>query len=199
MTLDLRLTASSLGLALLLACGGGGGGGSTPSTPPPQVVAQGLDYTNPATSTFRLVKNTQKSTPSLLVLDLEANAAPAMAGIACVLSGDVAKTSWMKVDSTDSGLVQAGAFPMSEAVVLAKAVGNDLQVGLFQKAGKPLAATGTVVLGRIALSLKSGQSITANTPMVLSIPAGKARILNPAGTTAVYTDIQVAVGNLFTR
>lgn len=194
----LRLTASSLMLAFLSACGGGGGGTSNP-TPTGPTAATGLDYTNPASGTFRLLKNTAKSTPSLLVLDLEASGAPALAGVALVLSTDAAKAAWLKVDATDAELAQGGAFPMGESVIRAKVQGGELQAGFFQRGGKPLATSGTVVLARFALQLKPGVNLLSQAPVTLAIPAGKARILNPAGAAAAYTDIQVAVGSLLTR
>lgn len=197
MTMNLRLPVTLLsasGIVLLLACSGGGGGGIT--TPPTPVYATSLDYTNPTGGTYRLVKNTLKSGTDKLVLDLEGPVSPSLSGVAFVLSVDSTRASWVKVDTTDAELVQNGAFTTAQLVAKAKASGNELQAGLFHKGGTALQGTGTVVLGRVALSLKSGLNLPQNTTVTFSAVSNKAKLLNPAGASQAYAPVEVAMGAL---
>ena len=65
----LKWTFSGLALMGFLACSGGGGG-TTNNPPPAKTIAGRLDYTNPTSGTYTLVKDTTLSTSTHLVLNL---------------------------------------------------------------------------------------------------------------------------------
>jgi hypothetical protein len=182
-----------LALAALLACGGGGGG----STPPAPVTATSLAYTDPATGTYKLVKNAASS-GSHLVLDLMGPSSGTAAGITITLSTDVTKVTWVDVPAggTTAVLMQNGTqFNLGSGVPIqkARATAGVLQVTVAQKglAVPPASLNGALL--RVALDLKPGLGLSQGTAITLSADAVKSQLLD--GTGAI-TPITVSVGNL---
>lgn len=154
----LKWTFSGLGLMGLLACSGGGGG-TTNNPPPPKTIADRLDYTNPTSGTYTLVKDTTLSTPTHLVLNLMGPVGTQGTGVGFYLSADSSKLTWSKPSGSDAILAHNGAFDLGTApqFAVAKNSGDQLQVGFYQKGTTKPAVTFTAstVLASVALDLKS--------------------------------------------
>lgn len=181
------LAASSLLLGL--ACSGGGGGTSQPQPTPN---ATSLAYTDPATGTWQLKKNTGLSTANRLVLDIVASGAGQGAGIAFHVTVDGTKATWAKVADTDPEYIRNGTvFNLGSGVqaIRGKVSGSTLQAVVSQKglAGSPT-LNGTVAT--VALTLNSGVTPGA---VSLSVVSGKAQVLTAAGETPTLT---LALGTL---
>jgi hypothetical protein len=183
---------SFLALAALLACGGGGGG--TPPPPPPPATATSLAYTDPATGTYLLKKNTALSTATHLVLDLTGPAATTGTGVTATFSADTTKVTWVNVASTDAAntFVQNGAaFNLGTGVQIlkGKVTGDVLQAAAAQK-GTASPVSLNAPLLRVALDLKASQPTGAVT---FSADSTKCQVL---GGTGAITPITVSVGTL---
>jgi len=170
-----------LGIAALVGCGGGGGG----SAPPPPAAVSTLVYTAPTSvgaAEFQWVKNATKSTASHLVLDLIGPTGVSGRGVGFYLSADTTKVTWSKVDSTDAELVRNEAFSLGSGspLVKAKATGDQLQAGVYQKDGSTAAKafSASTVLVSVALDLKTGAATGAVT---LSSVANKSLLLPATG------------------
>lgn len=185
-----RCVLSGLGLAVFLACGGGGGGNTTP--PPNKAIADTLTYTNPATGTYMLVKNTSKSTPSHLVLDLLGPAGE-VSGVGFYLTTDPTKVAWTVVDPGDPDLIKSTIF--SNTIIKSKVSGDTLQAGVYQKgATSAVNATVTTVLASVALDLKSNVPILS--PPSVPLASGKAILLNAPTNDVATKSIVIATGTL---
>jgi hypothetical protein len=195
MTLTNKLLSGTafLALAALLACGGGGGG----STPPAPATATSLAYTDPATGTYKLVKNAASS-GSHLVLDLMGPSSGTASGITVTLSADAAKVTWVDVPAggTTAVLVQNGTqFNLGTGTPIqkAKAAAGLLQATVAQKGLAVPAASLNGALLRVALDLKSGLGLAQGTAITLSADAAKSQVLDGAGA---ITPIIISVGTL---
>lgn len=184
------LNRSFLGLTVLFALACGGGGTSTPPTPPPptKTIADTLAYTNPTSGDYKLVRNTSLSSATHLVLDLMGPATGNGRGVAFTLTADTTKVTWAKVAGTDANLVQNGAFSLGSGtqIVSAKASGNTLQAGLFQKGSAVAAVSLNTALARVALDLKAG-IVPVNSTVTLSAVTGKANVLPETGAPQTVT------------
>jgi hypothetical protein len=184
-------------LAGLLACGGGGGGGGgTTTTPPPKTVADRLDYTNPSSGSFTLVKDTTLSTSSHLVLNLLGPAGSSATGVGFILSADQTRVTWSKPVGSDAVLARSGLFDLGTTtpqLVVGKSTGDQLQVAFYQKGTTkpPVTFTASSVLASVALDLKSG--IPVGTVISISAVSGKA-VLSQG--SAAPQPIAIATGTL---
>jgi hypothetical protein len=181
----------TLALTALLACGGGGG--NPPPTPP---AASSLAYTDPASGTYKLVKNAA-STSTHLVLDLVGPSSGTAMGVSVNLSADTAKVTWVDVPAggTTAALVQNGtqfSLGAGTPILKAKAAGNVLQATVAQKNPTAAASLNGTLL-RVALDLKPGLGLTQGTAITLSADALKCQALDGAGTIAPIT---VSTGTL---
>ena len=191
----IKLGLSGLAIAGLLACGGGGGGGGTNNNPPPKTAADRLDYTNP-TGAFTLVKDTNLSTSSHLVLNLMGPAGTSATGVGFILTADTTKVSWSKPGSSDTVLARSGLFDLGTAspqLVVGKATGDQLQVAFYQKGTTKPAVTFTSssILASVALDLKG--NIAVGSTVTLSAVAGKSLLTQGSGTPAA---ISIATGTI---
>lgn len=157
--------------------------------------ATGLAYTDPATGTYKLVKNVS-SAGSHLVLDLVGPASGTAMGVSITLTGD-AHTTWVDVPAggTTAVLMQNGnQFTLGSGTPIqkAKASGNVLQVTVAQKAPTAAASLNGVLL-RVALDLKAGQNLAQGTALTLTSDAVKCQVLDGTGTIST---IPVSVGTL---
>jgi hypothetical protein len=170
---------ASLSLLALAACGGGG---KKPDPPPVPTFATSLDYTNPASGDFKLMKSTSESTATRLVLELHG---PAQSGRGVTFSFqvDASKVDFVKISSADPEYAQAvaGGFNLGEAPQLFKAVldgNNTLRASIAQKGNPqgtppgPAAIDMNRPLAKVALQLKSNVSVGA-----VSITALEAKYL----------------------
>lgn len=173
----------------LLACGGGSapapsssGGGSTPSA------ATGFEYTDPASTGWRLQRNAALSTSTHLVLELWAPAGEQGTGTGLVLAADPAQCAWARVAPADPDLAQNLAF--SEPVLAkAKVAGGELQAGAYRKGlASPVAYGGALL--RVALDFKAANLAPGT---ALKLESAGARKVAADGTPAPVT---VAVGAL---
>ena len=185
---SLKATLSALTLMFiggLVACSGGGT--NNPPPPPAKTIADRLDYTNPTSGTFTLVKNAS-STPTHLVLDLMGPAGTQASGVGFYLSADTGKVTWTKVNSSDAEFIKNGVFNLGSGTQLikAKVAGNDLQAGVYQKGttAAPVTLTASSVLASVALDLKSNVPLGAVT---FSAPSGKALLTNGSATPVAIT------------
>ena len=153
-----------------------------------------LGYTDPASGTYQLKKNTTLSTASHLVLDLVGPAGTNGAGVSVSFTADAAKVSWVNVATGDAAntFVQNGsAFTLGTApqILKAKVAGGTIQATVAQKGtGSPVALNAPLL--RLALDLKAGIAPGAIT---LTADAAKCQLLDGAGTIAGIT---VTVGTL---
>jgi hypothetical protein len=188
----LRSAFTTVALAALLACGGGGGS----STPPPAPTAASLAYTDPATGTYRLVKNASSAGPHL-VLDLLGPGSGTSMGASITLSADTTRVTWVDVPAggTTASLMKNGTqFNLGAGLPIqkAKATGNVLQATVAQKNPSPAVSLNGTLL-QVALDLKSGLGLTPGTAITLSADGTKCQILDGAGTISPIT---VSVGTL---
>jgi hypothetical protein len=154
--------------------------------------AGSLAYTDPASGTYRLMRNAG-STATHLVLDLVGPAGTLGRGVGFYLTADTTKVTWAKVAASDAELVQNGdVFTLGggQQLIKAKASGDTLQAGVYQKgagvSAKPLNAT----LARVALDLKGSPSLGT---IALGPVAGKTIVVPETGAQTVIT---VSVGTL---
>lgn len=179
----------------LLACGGGGGG-SSPQPPPAPPAATGLAYTDPASGTYRLVKNASSS-GSHLVLDLVGPSTGTAMGVAITLNADSAKVAWVDVPpgGTTAVLMQNGTqFSLGSGTPIqkAKVAGGVLQATVAQKAPTaPASLNGTLL--RIALDLKPGLGLAQGTVISLQYSVTGCEVLDGANN---LSSIPVSVGTL---
>ncbi len=183
---------ATLALAALCACGGGGGS----SAPAPPTTATSLAYTDPATGTYRLVKNAASS-GSHLILDLLGPSSGTAMGASVTLSADTTRVAWVDVPAggTTTTLMKNGTqFDLGSGtpILRAKATGNVLQATVAQKHPTPAAALNGTLL-QVALDLKPGLGLAPGTALILSADGAKCQVLDGAGSIA---PIAVAVGAL---
>ncbi len=186
MTTQTSLSALFVGTALILslACGGGGGGGDTP--PPPAPTATTLAYTDPASGTYQVKKNTGLSTSTHLVLDVVGAGAPTGAGLAFTVAADATRITWAKVAGADPEYIQNGTVlnvgtAPAPLAIKGKVAGATLTGGLGQKGlGASVALNG--VLARFSVDLKAGAPTGA-----ASLAQTKAQVLQSDGTISNVT------------
>ncbi len=176
-----KWTLSGLALASLVACSGS----NTPSTPPViKTIADRLDYANPTSGTYTLVKDAS-STSTHLVLNLLGPAGTQGTGVGFYLSADSTKVTWAKPANTDSILARNGVFDLGTTpqLAIAKTSGDQIQVGFYQKGTtKPAVTfTATSVLASVALDLKSSVPLGGVT---FSAVSGKAVLTNGSAAPA---------------
>jgi len=185
---------AGLTLAGLLACGGG----SKNDNKTPQAPAE-LQYTDPVGPSYKLVKNSTRSTGNKLVLELwgPTNTTQLTGrGVYFGLTADVSKVTFVKVDMYDDELVQNVAFDLgNEEPKLLKSVmdGNTLRVLVSQK-GTGREQRLDQALARIALQIQP--NVARDTTISLSI-ADNARVLPYVSDGS--TPITIAVGTLAYR
>jgi hypothetical protein len=180
--------AAALALTGLLACGGGGGGSTPPAAP---ATATSLVYTDPATGTYLLKKNSTLSTPTHLVFDLVGPATGTASGVSITLSADTTKVTWVDVPAggTTAVLMQNGAqfnLGVGTPIQKGKATGNVLQATVAQKAPTAAASLNGALI-RVALDLKPGLGLAQGTAITLSADAAKSQVLDGSGTIAPIT------------
>jgi len=202
----LVLPALLLGLSIA-ACGG-----SSSSAP-----AQGLDYTNPTGSGWRLVKS-PASTPTRLVLDLVGPSGLKSRGAGFNLSAP-ASVHFLRFETTGFPVETSGVYELLntapsdapdplEPRLLAGAVkpGNMLTVGVFQKDRRATAKESGVPLLQIALALDPAARLHAGDVVPLEIRKARHQAedigaFSPTPTLeqqqkAHLVDMPVAVGTL---
>lgn len=204
------LALAGLLLSFGLACGGGS------SAPAPQAAAPAasLSYTDPAGSSWRLLKDAS-STPTRLVLNLVGPAGTLTRGVGFNLKAP----EGLKFDAFPGGMLiqDAGVYQLlsnaldpNEPVALVGGVktGNLLSAGIYQKGRDQGAKDSGAALCRIALALDSAHRPLAGTTFTLSVI--KARIIpedigSPTDEPFTLdrklrmTDISVAVGTVTAR
>lgn len=141
-------------LALLLACGGSSHHDSAPAPDP------GPNYTNPAGTGWRLVKNTNLSTGKHLVLDLMGPTGGSGLGVALNLDlgPDAAKAAWAPVTPGGTDLVKNVGYDLGSGSQALKAVvsGGVLKLGDFSKGLSAPPTRYTAPLLQVALDLQDG-------------------------------------------
>jgi hypothetical protein len=158
-----------------------------------------LNYTNPVSGTYQLMRNPALSTPSHLVLELVGPAATTGRGVVFSLTVDTAKVSWSNVAPADppGTYVQNGtAFDLGTGgqVLKGKVNGEELQAVAAQKGAASPSVQLNQPLARIAMDLKPSQNLWAGTPITFTaIPGKSLALLGPAGSPQA---IQIAVGSL---
>ncbi|WP_243295869.1 Ig-like domain-containing protein [Geothrix mesophila] len=153
-------------------------------------VATGLNYVDPTTGTYRLLKNSTLSTASHLVLDVVGVGAPSGAAIAFTLSVGDSQTLWVKVDGADAEVIENGtvlSLGTGPLALKGKVVGGVLTAALGQKGtGSSVALNG--VLARVALDLKAGAPLG---PVPFAVV--KAQVLQSDGSLPV---VSISIGTL---
>ena len=187
-TTRIKWTLSGLALASLMACSGGG---NTPNNPTPKTIADRLDYTNPTSGTYTLVKDTNASTQTHLVLNLMGPVGTQGTGVGFYLSADTSKVTWVRVGSSDTEFVKNGAFNLGSGVQLlkSKVIGDQLQAGVFQKGTTVPAVTftATSVLASVALDLKGSVPIGSTVWSSTQAPSTKAVLNQGSGASVPIT------------
>lgn len=153
------------------------------------VVAVALDYTNPTTGAYRLVKNDTLSTATHLVFDVTGISAPSGAGIAFTFSVDSARATWSKVAGGDVEFVANGnVLTLGTPQPLKGKVSGASLVGVVGQKGTGSSLTLNGALARVALDLVTGAPIGT-----VTLTSPKARILEANGA---ITDVTITVGTL---
>jgi hypothetical protein len=163
--------------ALLVGCGS-----NAPSAPPfTPMAAQGLDYQDPSSLGWRLVRN-PASTITRLVLDLKGPPGFLSRGVGLNLKGP-AGVRFGVFDSglplQDAGVYQLltkGSTDPNEPVAFMGGVlpDNVLSVGIYQKDRAWPAQDSGAVLLQIALEFDPAAHLTSGTPIPLSVVKAKA-------------------------
>jgi hypothetical protein len=175
----LSLLLSGLALAISLACGGGS---HTPaaSATQPAPPAQGLVYTDPTGSGWRLVKDST-STGTRLLLNLLGPTGVKTRGVGFNLQAP----STVKFGTFSNGLpisdpgvyqlLSLGSTDPTEPVALTGGVkkGNLLSVGIFQKDRDQAAQESGVALCQIAIEFDPATNLAKGSVLTLSIPKAK--------------------------
>lgn len=207
----LSLLAPALALLLGLACGGGSHSAAPTPAPAPNP-AQGLTYTNPAGSGWRLVKD-PSSTATKVVLNLVGPAGLKTRGVGFNLQAPAGVTFAAFSDGLpirDTGVYQLqtlDATDPSEPLAITGGVkkGNLLSVGIYQKDRDQPAQDSGAALCQIALQFDAAAGLKAGTSLTLTIPKAKAI---PEDIGAItddlwildrkmrMTDLSIAVGTL---
>lgn len=177
-----------------LSVTGAGGTTSSSTTVTVKTIADHLDYTNPTSGAYMLVKDAA-STPTHLILNLMGPDGTPRSGVGFFLSADTTKVAWAKVSGSDPEYVKNGVFNLGSGVQLLKSKveampGNatQLQAGVFQKGSTPVVTTG--ILASVALDLKSNVSLGTVT---FSAVSNKAVLTNGS---AAPTPIVISTGTL---
>ncbi|MBS0387670.1 MAG: hypothetical protein JSR15_04245 [Proteobacteria bacterium] len=191
-------------LLVTLAVGGAGCSSRNSATPippvaPPPPPAQGVSYTDPTGTSWRLVKDAA-STSTHLVLDLVGPAGTSGRGVALTVHGDGTRMSWGKLDGAyiKDGQVFDLAFdptdPNEPRLLVGGVHGDDLLVGIFQKDPSASAKDLGTTLYSIAIDFKSGTALKSGDVIPLSVT--KSRMLPGDLSAGKLEDISVAVGTL---
>jgi len=207
----LSLLTPALALILGLACGGGSHTAAPTPAPVPNP-AQGLSYTNPTGSGWRLIKD-PSSTATKIVLNLVGPAGLKTRGVGFNLLAPAGVTFAAFSDGLpihDTGVYQLqalGSTDPSEPLAITGGVkkGNLLSVGIYQKDRDQPAQDSGVALCQIALQFDAAAGLKAGTSLAISIP--KAKVIPEdigAVTDDLWTldkkmrmaDISIAVGTL---
>ena len=204
----IRLNATRHPLAVLLvalavACGGCSGSHTAtpipPAAPPPPAAAQGVSYTDPVSTSWRLVKD-PASTATHLVLNLVGPSGTSGRGVALTVHADTSMMTWGKLDSLyikDAhvfDLAYDPTDPNEPRLIVGGVHGNDLLVGVFQKDANATAKDLGTTLYSIAIDFKSGTSLKAGDAIPLSVT--KSRLLPADLSLGKLQDISVAIGSL---
>jgi len=176
----LSLLSPALALLLGLACGGGSHSAAPAPAPAPNP-AQGLSYTNPTGTGWRLVKD-PSSTATKIVLNLVGPAGLKTRGVGFNLQAPAGVTFAAFSDGLpihDTGVYQLqtlGSTDPSEPLAITGGVkkGNLLSVGIYQKDRDQPAQDSGVALCQIALQFDAAAGLKAGTSLTLSIPKAKA-------------------------
>lgn len=180
-----------LGLGLVLACGGGGGG--TPPPPPPPSVATSLSYTDPASTGYRLVKNTTSSTPTHLVLDLIGPSGTQALGISLFLTVDSSRAYWVNSGGAAGTYIKPGTvFNLGTTPQILKdnvSEGN-LQAAIFQQSKTPV-TYGSIPILSVALDLNNGVTVGA-----VSLTATTGKQSQALDGSNAPTNITINVGTI---
>lgn len=199
-----RQLVAVLLVTLAVACGGcSSSNHPTPippvAPPPPPPPAQGVSYTDPSGTGWRLVKDAA-STSTHLVLDLVGPTGTSGRGVALTVHADTSKMSWGKLDGAyiQDGQVFDLAFdptdPNEPRLLVGGVRGDDLLVGIFQKDPSATAKDLGVTLYSIAIDFKSGTDLKSGDVIPLSVT--KSRMLPGDLSAGKLEDIAVAVGTL---
>ncbi|WP_257311352.1 hypothetical protein [Geothrix fuzhouensis] len=160
-------------LVVLTACGGGGGGG-TSSQPSQPAKAVGLAYTDPASGSFRLVRDAS-STSTKLILRLVGPAASTGRGVAFTFTVDPALADLVKVADADAEYVQNGdAFVLGDAPRFLKGIKQNgtVSVTVSQK-GQGSARALDATLLKVAVQFKATAGLNAGTVIPISVTEGQ--------------------------
>jgi hypothetical protein len=146
--------------------------------------ATSLQYANPASGLYRLVKNVALSTNTHLVLDLTGVGGPSGAGIAFTFTVDTARATWAKVAGSDPEYVQSGTvlnLGSGPLPLKGKVLTTTLTGALGQKGtSAPVALNG--VLARVALDLNVSAPLGT-----VTFSSPKAQVLLADGTIATVS------------
>ncbi len=183
-----KWTLSGLALASLMACSGSKD--NPPPPPPPKTIADRLDYTNPTSGTYTLVKD-NASTSTHLVLNLMGPVGTQGTGVGFYLSADTSKVTWAKVNSSDAEFVKNGAFTLGSGVQLlkSKVIGDQLQGAVYQKGTTAPAVTFTAstVLASVALDMKGNVPVGSIVWSSTQAPSTKAVLNQGSGASVPIT------------
>jgi hypothetical protein len=127
------------------------------------------------------------------VLDLVGPAGTLGRGVGFYLTADTTKVNWAKVATSDAELVQNGdAFALGggQQLIKAKASGDTLQAGVYQKGSGVSAKALNTTLARVALDLKGNPTLGT----VALAPVANKTIVVPE--TGAQTVITISVGTL---
>ena len=189
-------------VALAVACGGcSGSNTATPIPPvtPPPAAAKDVSYTDPVSTSWRLVKDPE-STATHMVLNLVGPAGTSGRGVALTVHADASMMTWGKLDDLyiKDGHVFDLAYdptdPNEPRLLVGGVHGNDLLVGVFQKDSSASAKDLGSTLYSIAIDFKSGTSLKAGDVIPLSVT--KSRMLPADLSLGKLQDVSVAIGSL---
>ena len=153
--------------------------------------SRSLNYTDPTSGTYRLIRNTSLSNSSHLVLDLVSSDTQLVSGIGFNISTDTTKATWVKVASADATFVQNGTIfnlgtspQVQYGKITQGAAATILSAALALKGSSGVAINGSGgVLARIALDPVGTGAVGAVTLTITKAQAIVQGIANPSSIT----------------
>lgn len=186
--------------SLLVLLGCGGSEAPSNSNPGPSQPSQtSIQYSNPTSSGWRLIQNTQNSQAGLLALDLVGPSDVKVRGVGFTLRTETATLTFAKYGDgqylKDPGVFKLYSLDPQEAVLRVGGVeGDRFLVGIFQKDPLEPAKSCNAPVVQCQLQLKQG--VKKDWPVSLEVLKAMVLPEDISSETAHLESIQIAIGQI---